>query len=138
RWGLVPMSVCSVFRVRNAGAQTILSSVVDRLTLRRAIVAVPFFAAIGLAIRLDRGPDLSTADAAHPGFVLRDETKAAGIQFVHQRPTLDAKLANIEPHIAALGASVSVTDFDGDGWADLYFTNSRFGAPNALYRNRGD
>jgi enediyne biosynthesis protein E4 len=40
--------------------------------------------------------------------------------------------------VAALGAGVSVTDFDGDGWADLYFTNSRFGAPNALYRNRGD
>jgi hypothetical protein len=112
--------------------------VVDRPSLRRAIVAVPFFAAIGLAIRLDRGPELSTADAAHPGFVLRDETTAAGIHFVHQRPTFDAKLANVEPHIAALGASISVADFDGDGWADLYFTNSRFGAPNALYRNRGD
>jgi hypothetical protein len=112
--------------------------VVARPTLRRAIVAVPFVASIGLAIRLDRGPVLSTADAARPGFVLRDETRAAGIQFVHQRPILDAKLANIEPHIAALGASVSVADFDGDGWADLYLTNSRFGAPNALYRNRGD
>jgi enediyne biosynthesis protein E4 len=112
--------------------------VVARPTLRRAIVAVPFVASIGLAIRLDRGPVLSTADAARPGFVLRDETRAAGIQFVHQRPILDAKLANIEPHIAALGASVSVTDFDGDGWADLYLPNRRFGAPNALYRNRGD
>jgi len=112
--------------------------VVDRPNLRRAIVAVPFVAAIGLAIRLDHGPVLSTADATRPGFMLRDETRAAGINFVHQRPTLDPKLANIEPHIAALGASVSVTDFDGDGWPDLYFTNSRFGAPNALYRNRGD
>ena len=110
----------------------------DRPTLRRAIVAVPFFAAIGLAIRLDRGPVLSAADAAHPGFVLRDETRASGITFVHQRPTLDPKLGNIEPHIAALGASVSVADFDNDGWPDLYFTNSRFGAPNTLYRNRGD
>src|SRR2546430_16895301 len=107
---------------------TILSSVVDRPSLRRAIVAVPFFAAIGLAIRPDRGPMLSIADAAHPEFVLRDATRAAGITFVHQRPTLDPKLANIEPHIAALGASVAVADFDGDGWADLYFTNSRFGA----------
>ena len=31
-----------------------------------------------------------------------------------------------------------VTDFDGDGWPDLYFTNSRFGEPNALYHNKGD
>ncbi|MGH2830233.1 MAG: FG-GAP repeat domain-containing protein, partial [Actinomycetota bacterium] len=78
------------------------------------------------------------AEAAHPGFVLRDETAAAGIHFVHRRPTFDRKIANVEPHVAALGASVSVADVDGDGWLDLYFTNSRFGQPNALYRNRGD
>ena len=89
-------------------------------------------------MRLDRGPSRSAADAAHPGFVLRDETAAAGIHFVHQRPSFDPKIAGIEPHVAALGASVSVTDFDGDGRPDLYFTNSHFGAPNALYRNKGD
>ena len=89
-------------------------------------------------MRLDRGPGRAAADAAHPGFVLRDETTAAGIHFVHHRPTFDPKIANIEPHVAALGASVSVTDFDGDGRPDLYFTNSRFGEPNALYHNNGD
>ncbi|NUO65308.1 MAG: CRTAC1 family protein [Gemmatimonadaceae bacterium] len=101
-------------------------------------MALPFLAAILLAMRLDRGPGRSAADAAHPGFVLRDETKAVGIDFVHRRATFDAKIANIEPHVAAVGASVSVTDFDGDGWPDLYFTNSATGAPNALYHNRGD
>ena len=101
-------------------------------------MAVPFFAAIFLAMRLDRGPSRATTDAAHPGFTLRDETAAAGIHFVHRRPSFDPKIAGIEPHVAALGASVSVADFDGDGWPDLYFANSRFGAPNALYRNRGD
>ena len=110
----------------------------SRPTIRRAIVAVPFFAAIGLAIRLDRGPVRARVDAARPGFALIDEAAAAGIRFVHQRPTFDPRLANIEPHIAALGAAVSVADVDGDGWPDLYFTNSRFGAPNALYHNRGD
>jgi len=89
-------------------------------------------------MRLDRGPYRPAADAAHPGFVLRDETAAAGIHFVHHRPTFDPKIAGIEPHVAALGASVSVADFDGDGRPDLYFTNSRFGEPNALYHNRGD
>jgi hypothetical protein len=101
-------------------------------------MAIPFLAAILLAMRLDRSAGHATSDVAHPGFALRDETSAAGIHFVHQRPTFDPKIAGIEPHVAALGASVSVTDFDGDGRPDLYFTNSRFGAPNALYHNRGD
>ena len=102
------------------------------------MMAVPFLAAILLAMRLDRGPGRAVSDAARPGFSLRDATAAAGIHFVHHRPSFDPKIANIEPHVAAVGASVSVTDFDGDGHADLYFTNSRFGEPNALYRNRGD
>jgi hypothetical protein len=106
--------------------------------VRRAIIAVPFFAAIGLAIRLDSGPIRPPLDASRPGFSLHDETAAAGIHFIHDRPTFDPKIANIEPHVAALGASVSVADFDGDGWPDLYFTNSRFGSPNALYRNKRD
>jgi hypothetical protein len=89
-------------------------------------------------MRLDRGPSRAAVDAAHPGFALRDETAAAGIGFVHHRPTFDPKIAGIEPHVAALGASVSVVDFDGDGRPDLYFTNSAFGQPNALYRNKGD
>ena len=89
-------------------------------------------------MRLDGGPGAPAADAARPGFTLRDATAEAGIRFVHQRPTFDPKISGIEPHVAALGASVSVTDFDSDGWPDLYFTSSRFGAPNALYRNRGD
>ncbi|MGZ3331255.1 MAG: CRTAC1 family protein [Gemmatimonadaceae bacterium] len=109
-----------------------------RPAVRQAIIAIPFLAAILLAMRLDRGPSRAAADAAHPGFALRDETAAAGINFVHHRPTFDPKIAGIEPHVAALGASVSVTDFDGDGKPDLYFTNSSFGQPNALYRNKGD
>jgi hypothetical protein len=101
-------------------------------------MTAPFLGALLLAMRLDRGSGRSAADAAHPGFMLRDETAAAGIHFVHHRPTFDPQIAGIEPHVAALGASVSVADFDGNGWPDLYLTNSRFGEPNALYRNKGD
>ena len=89
-------------------------------------------------MRLDRGPGRSAADASHPGFALRDESAKAGINFRHHRPTFDPRIAGVEPHVAALGAAVSVADFDGDNHPDLYFTNSRFGEPNALYHNRGD
>jgi len=105
---------------------------------RRTIIAIPFFAAIGLAFRLNSGPIRAPSDAANPGFALHDATAALGIHFIHHRPTFDPKIANIEPHVAALGASVAVGDFDADGWPDLYFTNSKFGEPNALYRNKGD
>src|SRR5215213_2057993 len=117
-----------------------ISSVVPRPrpSARRAIIAVPFLAAILLAMRLDRGPIRTSADATRPGFVLREAAAEAGIRFVHRRPSFDPKIAGVEPHVAALGAGVSVTDVDGDEWPDLYFTNSRFGEPNALYRNKGD
>src|SRR3954467_1049810 len=107
-------------------------------TVRRSVMAIPFGAAILLAMRLDHGAARAPSDAAHPGFTLRDERSAAGIRFVHHRPSFAPKIAAIEPHVAALGASVSATDFDGDGRPCLYFTNSRFGEPNALYHNRGD
>jgi len=73
-----------------------------------------------------------------PGFSLQNVAGAVGIDFVHHGPTLDPRLNNIAPLVAALGASVSVSDVNNDGWPDLYFTNSRFGFPNALYLNRGD
>src|SRR5215216_3773116 len=101
-------------------------------------MAVPFLAAILLAMRLDRGPIRTSADATRPGFMLRDATAEARVRFVHKRPSFDPKIAAVEPHVAALGAAVSVADFDGDDWPDLYFTNSRFGEPNALYRNKHD
>src|SRR2546423_709496 len=109
-----------------------------RRTVHRAMMAIPFLAAILLAMRFDRGPSRAAANAAHPGFVMRDQTAASGIHFLHHRPAFDPRISNVEPHVAGLGASVSITDFDGDGRPDIYLTNSRFGEPNALYRNRGD
>lgn len=69
------------------------------------------------------------------GFYLDPVNQQAGIDFHHYSPQLDPKLKHIEPQIASMGASVSVVDFDQDGWDDLYFTNSRQGSQNALYRN---
>ena len=72
------------------------------------------------------------------GFQYEEVSKSAGIDFVHEAPTLDAKLDHIMPQIASMGAGVSTVDFDRDGWQDLYFTNSKEGGLNRLYRNKQD
>jgi enediyne biosynthesis protein E4 len=72
------------------------------------------------------------------GFALRESAKARGVDFVHQAPTFDPRLAHIMPQVASMGASVSVADFDRDGWDDLYVTTSGEGTLNRLYRNKGD
>jgi hypothetical protein len=75
---------------------------------------------------------------ARYGFQLTESSKSAGLDFVHEAPTLDPKLAHIMPQVASMGAAVSVADVDRDGHPDLYVTNSREGSRNRLYRNRGD
>src|SRR6185295_15885194 len=67
-----------------------------------------------------------------------ESAAAAGLDFQHEAPTLDPKLGHIMPQVASMGAAVSVVDFDNDGFADLYATNSKEGSKNRLYRNRGD
>ena len=72
------------------------------------------------------------------GFRLQESAKTLGVDFVHQGPTFDARLAHIMPQVAAMGAAVAVTDFDRDGWQDFYVTNSGEGSLNRLYRNQGN
>ena len=72
------------------------------------------------------------------GFYLQESSKASGIDFVHQAPTLDVKLSHIMNLVASMGAAVSVVDFDRDGWQDIYVVNSREASRNALYRNLGN
>lgn len=72
------------------------------------------------------------------GMVLTEAAAEAGIEFVHSRPQIDEKLNNIGPQIASMGASVSVVDFNNDGWNDFYVTDSGAGTFNRLYQNRQD
>ena len=83
------------------------------------------------------GFDSATALARH-GFYLQEVSHAAGINFVHQAPALDPKLEPIMPEVSSMGASVSIVDFDRDGWPDIYVVNSAIGSKNCLYRNVGD
>jgi hypothetical protein len=61
-----------------------------------------------------------------------------GVDAMHHGPTFDKQLEHIMPQVAAMGAAVAVADFNKDGWADFYVTDSREGGLNHLYRNRGD
>ena len=83
-------------------------------------------------------PAEKAAALARHGLFLEEVAHSAGINFVHQAPTFDPKVAHIMPEIASMGAAVSIVDFDHDGWSDIYVTNSGEGSKNALYRNLGD
>ena len=91
-------------------------------------------------MRLDQRPESRARRTRRiRASVLRDATAAAGIRFVHRRPTLRSEdRRRRAARRRAWAPPYPSADFDGDGWPDLYFTNSRFGEPNALYRNRGD
>jgi enediyne biosynthesis protein E4 len=72
------------------------------------------------------------------GLHFEEVSKAAGVNFLHQAPTLDHKLDHIMPQVASMGAAVSIVDFDRDGWPDIYVTNSGEGSKNALFHNKHD
>jgi hypothetical protein len=99
-----------------------------------ALVAVSLFN--GRAAGTGRPSD--TPSIARYGFQLEQVSTRAGIDFTHQAPTFDARLEHIMPQVASTGASVTVVDFDRDGWLDFYATTSNQGGLNRLYRNKGD
>ena len=112
----------------------------------RLVLTVVFLGLLAMVALLNRrighsGPPAGlSADAAiqRYGFHLEEVSRQAGVNFVHEAPTLDAKLAAIRPQIASMGASVTVVDYDQDGWPDLYVTDSKEGAQNHLYHNNHD
>jgi hypothetical protein len=115
--------------------------------IARALLALFFIALLATPLvmkRISAGreadkskTDATTALARH-GFYLEEVSHSAGINFIHQSPKLDPKLDPILPEVASMGASVSIVDFDRDGWPDIYVTNTAIGSKNALYRNMHD
>lgn len=67
-----------------------------------------------------------------------DITARAGVATPHRNRQFDNEYATIMAGYTALGASAAVADFDGDGFDDLFVTDSAADGRNHLYRNNGD
>lgn len=67
-----------------------------------------------------------------------DITAKAGLATPHRNRTFDHEYATIMAGYTALGASAAVADFDGDGFDDLFVTDSAIDGRNHLYRNNGN
>ncbi len=96
---------------------------------------------LGAALLVGCGSESGDLDTRTPWSgpeLFRDVTQAAGMTHVHYKPNLDPKLENIMSWVSSVGAAAAAGDYDGDGWIDLYVTNSRKKTPNHLYHNNGD
>ena len=80
--------------------------------------------------------DASAAQAgAWPTGGFEDVAEPAGVAVPHETRTFDNPYAEIMAGYTALGAAAAVADFDGDGWEDLFVTDSAEGGRNRLWRN---
>jgi hypothetical protein len=83
-------------------------------------------------------PAPSPPPTAVPALVLRESAAAAGLVHTPVRATIHPSLAHVEPYLASMGHGGAVFDYDGDGWMDVFVNSIGHGAPNRLFRNKGD
>ncbi|HEY8019877.1 MAG TPA: VCBS repeat-containing protein, partial [Thermoanaerobaculia bacterium] len=62
---------------------------------------------------------------------------AAGARVVHHTRAFPGKYADVLGMFTAGGAAVAVGDYDGDGWDDLFVTDSAAGGRSHLLHNNG-
>ena len=92
-----------------------------------ALVAAALAACAGLS---------AAADSDAPWF--ENRTAAAGVDRPHHNRHFHNPYARIMEGYTALGAAVAVADYDGDGFEDLFVTDSSEDGANLLYHNDGD
>jgi hypothetical protein len=76
------------------------------------------------------------ADLESPWFT--DVAAQAGIRHRHTNRSFKNQYAEIMQGYTALGAAVAVADYNGDGFEDIFATDSKESGKNWLYRNNGD
>ena len=113
------------------------------MTCRRAAVLALVVVAFWSGRPAGAGEPATTADAAAeptpappPALRFEEVGERAGARFVHStRDFGDRAKAEVLEMFTDGGAAVAVGDFDGDGWDDLFLTDSGEGKPNHLLRN---
>ena len=96
----------------------------------RFLLATLLFA---FAIRVSAQSEISSS------VQFTDVTASSGIKFVHFKGN-----QGISINLEEFGPGVCVSDYNRDGWQDIYFVNGRdrygrgIAVKNALYRNNGD
>jgi len=78
------------------------------------------------------------ADGAERRIRFEEIGKKAGVRVVHRTHRFQGKNADVLRMFTSGGASVAVGDYDGDGYEDLFVTDSDTGRPNHLFHNNGD
>jgi hypothetical protein len=98
-------------------------------------LCVPLFAAVALTNPLlaAEGP---RAAPEEPPIRFEEIGEAAGARYVHTTRSFGARpKAEVLEMFTDGGAAVAVGDYDGDGWDDLFLTESGAGRPQHLLRN---
>jgi hypothetical protein len=91
-----------------------------------------------MAAFLAGGPAVAVAEPAADGVWFHDVVTQAGITHQHTNRSFNNAYADIMEGYTALGAAVAVADYNGDGFEDIFATDSKEDGKNWLYRNNGD
>jgi hypothetical protein len=94
--------------------------------MRKLGLVAGAFACVAIAVAAE--------EAVGPAW-FQDVTKAAGVNAKHSNRAFDNPYAKIMEGYTALGASATVADYDGDGYDDVFVTDSKLGGKNHLYHN---
>ena len=101
--------------------------------MRDSLAFVILLAAGALLLRAE-----GDTGAPRAGPFFEDIAATAGVAAPHTNRAFKNPYANIMQGYTALGASAAVADYDGDGWEDLYVTDSKADGKNHLYHNNGN
>jgi hypothetical protein len=92
-------------------------------------IALLAFSAAGLAV-------LAWSEAAAIRY--QEIGEKAGVRVPHHTRVFHGPYADVLGMFTAGGAAVAVGDYDGDGFDDIFVTDSDSGKPNHLYHNNGN
>ncbi|MEM7582093.1 MAG: CRTAC1 family protein [Acidobacteriota bacterium] len=111
-----------------------------RSNLRRAAVGAICLTSwlASQAVADNRQAAIENTPEPKPESWFEDRTVAAGVAAPHRTRSFKNPYAHIMEGYTALGASAAAADVDGDGFEDVFFTDSSENGKNRLYRNNGD